>query len=118
MTSLGTDFEMHGLAEEHLRCIKVVTHLFGDGGLDVGHCMVSPPTAKEFVAMKTHTIASGKAQGTEGVTGQATMNLYSQVWKSLEDSLPKLYCVDLAEAYVTQESASSRILCGKERYDT
>ncbi len=27
------------------------------------------------------------------VIGQATINLYSQVWKSLEDSLPKLYCI-------------------------
>jgi hypothetical protein len=34
---------------------------------------------------------------------------YSQVWKSLWDSFPKLYCVDLAEAYVTRESVSSRI---------
>ncbi len=34
---------------------------------------------------------------------------YSRVWKSLWDSFPKLYCVDLAEAYVTQESVSSRI---------
>jgi hypothetical protein len=118
MTSLGTDFEMHGYAGEHLRCVKVVTHLFGDGDLDADHCMVSPPTAKEFVTRKTRTIASGKAQGTEAVTEQATINLYSQVWKSLEDSFPKLYCMDLAEAYVIQESASSRILCEKERYDT
>jgi hypothetical protein len=42
---------------------------------------------------------------------------YSRVWKSLEDSLPKLYCVDLAEAYVIRESVSSRILCEKKRYD-
>ncbi len=34
---------------------------------------------------------------------------YSQVWKSLWDSFPELYCIDLAEAYVTQESVSSRI---------
>ncbi len=31
-------------------------------------------------------------------------------WKSLWDSFPELYCVDLAEAYVTQESVSSEIL--------
>jgi hypothetical protein len=117
MTSLGTDFEMHGYAEEHLRYIKVVTHLFGDGDLDAGHPMVSPPTAMEFVARKTRTIASGKAQGTEAVIGQATINLYSQIWKSLEDFFAKLYCLDLTEAYVTEVSASSRILCEKERYD-
>jgi hypothetical protein len=44
----------------------------------------------------------------EAVIGQATINLDSQVWKSLQDSLPKLYCVDLAEAYVMQEGASLR----------
>jgi hypothetical protein len=53
----------------------------------------------------------------EAVLGQATINLDSLVWKSLlGDSLPKLYCVDLAEAYVTQEGASLRILIEK-RYD-
>jgi hypothetical protein len=31
--------------------------------------------------------------------------------------LPELYCIDLAEAYVTQESARLRILCEKKRYD-
>jgi hypothetical protein len=34
---------------------------------------------------------------------------YSQVWKSLWDSFPELYCIDLAEAYVMRESVSSRI---------
>ncbi len=33
---------------------------------------------------------------------------YSQVLKSLWDSFPKLYCIDLVEAYVMQESISSR----------
>jgi hypothetical protein len=65
MTFLGTEFEMHGYAEEHLRCVKVVTHLFGDGDLDVGHCMVSAPTAKEFIARMTHTTAPGKARGSK-----------------------------------------------------
>ncbi len=93
MMSLGTDFETHaywqGYAEE--------------------------PAVKELLARNTSTITSGKAQGTywnrikckeccknlpEAVIGQATINLDSQVWKSLEDSLPKLYCADLAEAYV------------------
>ncbi len=48
---------------------------------------------------------------------QATINLYSRVWKSLGDSLPELYSIDLAEAYVTRESVSLRILCEKKSYD-
>ncbi len=36
----------------------------------------------------------------------------------LGDSLPKLYCVDLVEAYITRESVSSRILSEKKRYDS
>jgi hypothetical protein len=66
------------------------------------------PAAKVFVARKAHTIALRenlrnptehdqvqRALGNhpETVIGQATINLYSQVWKSPEDSLPKLYCV-------------------------
>ncbi len=53
----------------------------------------------------------------EVVIRQAAINLYSQVWKSLGDSFPKLYCVDLAKAYVTQENVSSEILREKKRYD-
>jgi hypothetical protein len=56
MTSLGTDFEMHaykqGYNEEHLRPINAVTHLFGDGDLDAGHCKVKASAMKEFVARK------------------------------------------------------------------
>ncbi len=120
MMSLGTDFETHAYwqeyAEKHPRSVNVVTHLLGDGDLDAGHHKVKAPAAKEFVARKTHTISSGKVQGTywnrikckehcgnppEAVIGQATSNLDSRVWKSLEDSLSKLYCADLVEAYVT-----------------
>jgi hypothetical protein len=43
----------------------------------------------------------------EAVVRQATINLYFANWKSLEDSFPELYCVDLAEAYVTWENVSS-----------
>jgi hypothetical protein len=53
----------------------------------------------------------------ESVDRQATINLNSQVWKSLEDSLPELYCIDLVEAYVAQKSVSLRILGEKKRYD-
>jgi hypothetical protein len=87
MMSFGTDFE---------------THAYRQG-------CVEEPTAKDFVARKACTIALSKVQGThwnvikckerlgncqEAVIGQATINLDSGVWKSLEDSLPKLYCVD------------------------
>ncbi len=66
-------------------------------------------------------IASGNVRGTywnkikckerygnppETVIGQAAINLDSWVWKSLEDSLPELYCAYLAEAYVMRESTS------------
>ena len=47
----------------------------------------------------------------EAVLRQATINLDSQVWKSFEDSLHKMYRADLAEAYVMQESTSSRLMC-------
>jgi len=72
---------------------------------------IEEPAAKDFVAKKFHTIALNEVQGTqwnaikcqeclwnspEAVVRQATLNLNSQVWKSFEDSLPKLYCVDLA----------------------
>jgi hypothetical protein len=91
VTPLRTDFEMHaywqGYAEE--------------------------PAAKDVVAKKVGTIASSKVQGThwnrikckehlgncpEPAIGQATINLYSQVWESLEYSFPRLYCMDIAEA--------------------
>jgi hypothetical protein len=36
------------------------------------------------------------------VKRQATINPDSQIWKSLEDSLPKIYCANIAEAYVMQ----------------
>ncbi len=108
LTSLRTDFE---------------THAYWQG-------YTEKPTAKDFVARKACAIALGKAQGThwnrikckeclrncpEAVIGQATINIYSLVWKSLEDSLPKLYCMDIAEADTTQESASLRPMCRKKR---
>jgi hypothetical protein len=110
-TSLGTDFE---------------THAKWQGSIE-------EPVAKGFIARKVRTIELNKVQGThwntnkcqeclgnrpEAVVRQATINLYSQVWKSLGDSLPELYCIDLLEAYVTQESVSSRILREKKRYDS
>jgi hypothetical protein len=98
-----------------------------------GQGYVEEPAAKDFVARKVHTIELIKVQGTswkvikckehlrsrpEAVVRQATINLYSRVRESLGDSFPKLYCIDLVEAYVTQESVSSRVLCEKKRYDS
>jgi hypothetical protein len=102
MTSLGTDFK---------------THANWQGYVEV-------PAAKDFVARQICTIALSKVQGThwnaikcqehlgncpEAVLRQATINLNSQVWKSLNDSLPKLYCVDLAKACVMQGIISLRV---------
>jgi hypothetical protein len=110
MTSLRNDFEMHSKWQGS----------------------VEEPAAKDFVARKVRTIELNEVQGThwnenkckerlgnhpEAVVRQATINFYSQVWKSLGDLLPKLYCIDLVEAYVTQESISLRILCEKKRYE-
>jgi hypothetical protein len=72
----------------------VVTHLFGDGDLDAGHHKVKASAEKEFVARKTRTITSGKAQGAswnrikckerfgnppEAVMRQATINLVTSL---------------------------------------
>jgi hypothetical protein len=92
MTTLGTDFEKRAKWQGS----------------------IEEPAAKDFVARKVCTIEWNKVQGTywnrikceerlrscpEAVVRQATINLYSQVWKSFGHSFPKLYCVDLAEAY-------------------
>jgi hypothetical protein len=109
MTSLRTDFEKRAKWQGY----------------------VEEPAAKDFVARKVRTIKLTEVQGTswnaikckehlrscpEAVVKQATINLYSQVWKSLGESFPKLYCIDLAEAYVTQESVSLRIYV-RRNYD-
>ncbi len=93
MMFLGTDFEKHAKWQGS----------------------VEEPAAKDFVARKVPTIQWNDVQGTiwnaikckaclrshpEAVIRQATINLYSRVWKSLGDSFPKLYCVDLVEANV------------------
>jgi hypothetical protein len=102
MMSLRTDFEMHAKWQGS----------------------VEEPATKDFVARKVCTIILNKVHGTswnaikckerlgshpEAVVRQATINLDSRVWKSLGDSFPELYCVELAEAYVTQESVRLRI---------
>jgi hypothetical protein len=69
MTSLGTDFETHAIWQRY----------------------VEEPAAKDFIARKAPTIALRKAQGSCHRT--SNNQPYSRVWKSLRDSLPKLYCV-------------------------
>jgi hypothetical protein len=98
--------------------------------MPTGKAYAEELTAKELIARNTHTIASEEARGIhwnrtkckehygnppEAVIGQATINLDSQVLKSLEDSLPELYCVDFAEAYVMQENLSSWLMCRNKR---
>jgi hypothetical protein len=102
MTSVRTDFK---------------THAIWQGSIE------EPALKGFFVARKVCSIQLNKVHGTnwnaiectehlgshpEAVVRQATFNLDSRLWKSLGDSLPELYCVDLAKAYVTQENVSSR----------
>jgi hypothetical protein len=110
ITSLGTDFEKRAKWQ---------------GSLE-------EPAAKDFIARKVRTIEWNKLQGTicnmikckerlrshpEAVVRQATINLHLRAWKSLGDSFPRLYCVDLAETYVMQENVSLEILREKKRND-
>jgi hypothetical protein len=91
---------------------------------------IEKPAAKDFVARKVRTIKWNEVQGTswnaikceehlrscpEAVVRQATINLDSQVWKSLGDSFPKLYCINLAEAYVMWENVSLRNFAWEEK---
>jgi hypothetical protein len=69
MTSLGTDFEMYAIWQGY----------------------VEDPAAKDFIARKARTIALSKARGSCHKTSDNQP--YSQVWKSLGDSIPKLYCI-------------------------
>ncbi len=64
MTSLGTDFETHAIWQGY----------------------VEEPAAKDLVVRKARTIALSKAK-------EPNNQPYSQVWKSLGDSLPELYCI-------------------------
>jgi hypothetical protein len=71
MTSLGTDFEMHAIWQGY----------------------VEDPAAKDFVARKAHIITLSKAQGS--CHKKSNNQPYSGVWKSLGDSILKLYCIAL-----------------------
>jgi hypothetical protein len=52
---------------------------------------IEDPAVKDFVARKARTIALSKVQGSCHKT--SNNQPYSQVWKSLGDSIPELYCV-------------------------
>jgi hypothetical protein len=62
-------------------------------------CIITPDKMRgtywDRIKCKEHF---GKLMG--AVKRQATINPDSQIWKTLEDSMLKMYCVDLAEAYV------------------
>jgi hypothetical protein len=71
MTSSRTDFETHAIWQGY----------------------VEDPAAKDFVVRKAYTIAMSEVRGS---CHKASDNQpYSQVWKSLGDSIPELYCVAL-----------------------
>ncbi len=69
MTSFATDFETHAIWQGY----------------------VQDPATKDFVVRKARTIALSKAQGSCHKT--SNNQPYSQIWKSLGDSIPELYCI-------------------------
>ncbi len=69
--SFGTDFETHATWQGY----------------------VEDPAVKDFVVRKARTIALSKEQGSCHKTSDNQP--YSRVWKSLGDSIPKLYCIAL-----------------------
>jgi hypothetical protein len=91
------------------------------GDCKLSHDQGKPQVEAEAMTSRAHeltrTIPQGKAHRTYwtrieckqrfgnrrgDVKRQATINPDSRIWKSLEDSLPEMYCADLAEAYNTQ----------------
>jgi hypothetical protein len=93
MTSFVTDFEMHATWQGY----------------------VEDPAAKDFVARKARTIALSQARGSCRKT--SNNQPYSQVWKSLGDPIPELYCVawlGLGHARKCQ----FKDFCEKERYES
>jgi hypothetical protein len=71
MMSLGTDFETHAIWQGY----------------------IEDPAVKDFIARKARTIAMSEVRGSCHKTSDTQP--YSRVWKSLGDSIPKLYCVAL-----------------------
>jgi hypothetical protein len=89
---------------------------------------IEEPAAKDFLARKVRTIKLNKVQGTNwnvikceeclGSHPEAGNNQpFSTTLEIPWGFLAQAYCVDLAEAYVTQENVSLRILHEKKRYD-
>jgi hypothetical protein len=93
MTSFVTHFETHAICQGYNE----------------------DPAVKDFVARKARTIALSKAQGSCHKTSDNQP--YSQVLKSLWDSIPELYCVawlGLGHARKCQYED----FCEKERYES
>jgi hypothetical protein len=92
MMSFVTDFEMHATWQGY----------------------VEDPAAKDFVARKAHTIVLSKAQGSCHKT--SNNQPYSQVWKSLGDFIPELYCIAwLGLGHMRK--CQFKDFCEKERYE-
>jgi hypothetical protein len=92
MTSLRTVLEMHAIWQGY----------------------VEDPAAKDFVARKARTIALSEVQG---ICHKKSDNQpYSQVWTSLGDSIPKLYCIAWPGLGYARK-CQFEDFCEKERYD-
>ncbi len=89
---------------------------------------VEKPAVKVFVGRKVRTIAFWQSvrnqlerdqvqRALEKASGSCILTSnnhpYLWGWKFVHNSSPRLYCIDLAEAYVTREKVSSRISQGK-----
>ena len=74
----------------HLARVRWGTHCKGYCGEEVTHYCIEQ-SARNPLNCEQVQRALGNCW--EAVIGQATINLYSQVWISLEDSLHKLYCI-------------------------
>jgi hypothetical protein len=93
MMSFVTDFETHAIWQGY----------------------VEDPAAKDFVARKACTIALSKARGSCHKT--SNNQPYSQVWKSLGDSILKLYCIAWLGLGHTRK-CQFEDFCEKERYES
>jgi hypothetical protein len=70
---------------------------------------------KGFHSKEGHTITLNKVQGSCHKT--SNNQPYSQVWKSLGDSIPKLYCVAWL-GLVHARKCQFKDFCEKERYES
>jgi hypothetical protein len=93
MTFFVTDFEMHAIWQGYIK----------------------DPAAKDFIARRARTITLSEAQGSCHKT--SNNQPYSQVWQSLEDSIPELYCVAWRGLGHTRKCQFENF-CEKERYES